>query len=438
MHEIKMPQMGQSVEEASIVQWLKKEGERVQKGEPLASIQTDKAEIEYESPESGVLRKILVPADELVPVMTVIALIGEPEEALPEVGAPRTEDLGPATAPATESTPGGEERPRVPTAVSADAPREGHGASPRARAKAKELKVDVAHVKGSGAGGRVMEADVLARAEEAGSVKITPTARRVAAAQGVDVAQVTGTGPHGKIMKADVARTAAPTPAAPAPAGPSRRTPLSPMRRIIAQRMAESMYSAPHYYVTVEVDMAAAAAFRSAMTTLKLSYNDLVMRATARALQKWPQVNVRWAGDAVEEVADINLGFAVALPTGLIVPVVRRAQDKSVQDISRECRELTEKARTGKLLPDDYQGNTFTISNLGGFGVDHFTAIINQPDSAILAVGQIKERVVVIDGGIHVRPVMKLTLSSDHRVIDGALAAQFMGTLKEILETADF
>jgi pyruvate dehydrogenase E2 component (dihydrolipoamide acetyltransferase) len=190
--------------------------------------------------------------------------------------------------------------------------------------------------------------------------------------------------------------------------------------------------------VTVEVDMAGAAAFRSAMTTLKLSYNDLVMRATARALQKWPQVNVRWAGDAVEEVADINLGFAVALPTGLIVPVVRRAQDKSVQDISRECRELTEKARTGKLLPDDYQGNTFTISNLGGFGVDHFTAIINQPDSAILAVGQIKERVVVIDGGIHIRPVMKLTLSSDHRVIDGALAAQFMGTLKDILETADF
>lgn len=441
MHEIKMPQMGQSVEEASIVQWLKKEGERVEKGEPIASIQTDKAEIEYESPESGILRKIVVPTDELVPVMTVIALIGEADEPLPEVGPREGADLGPATAPATESTPGGEEPPKVAPAQGDGGRAEGHAVSPRARNKAKSLKVNPEHVAGTGAGGRVMEADVLARAEELDATRMSPTARRIAAAEGTDVSQVAGSGTHGKIMKADVARAAAPAPRVqPAPAAPgeARRTPLSPMRRIIAQRMAESKFTAPHYYVTVEVDMAAAVTFRSALGAAKPSYNDLVMRATARALQKWPQVNVRWSGDAVEEISDINLGFAVALPNGLVVPVVRRAQDKSLQDIGRECREMTEKARNGKLLPDDYSGNTFTISNLGGFGVDHFTAIINQPDSAILAVGQIKERPVVVDGGIHIRPIMKMTLSSDHRVIDGALAAQFMGTLKQILETADF
>ncbi|MDX9972749.1 MAG: dihydrolipoamide acetyltransferase family protein [FCB group bacterium] len=432
MHEIKMPQMGQSVEEASIVQWLKKEGERVEKGDPIASIQTDKAEIEYESPESGILRKIVVPADELVPVMTVIALIGEADEALPEVGG------APAAAPSVAAATATASTTSTPSAASPPAPvaKTGAAASPRAKAKAAELNADLSKVAGSGVGGRIMEADVVAQASAAGEVRATPTAKRVAEMQGVDLGQVAGSGPRGKVMKADVLGAAATPP--PAAAGDVKRTPLSPMRRIIAQRMAESLFTAPHYYVTVEVDMAAAASYRSAMTTFKPSYNDLVIRATARALQKWPQVNVRWCGDAVEEVADINLGFAVALPTGLIVPVVRRAQDKSLQDINRECRELTEKARVGKLLPDDYQGNTFTISNLGGFGVDHFTAIINQPDSAILAVGQIKDRPVVIDGGIHVRPIMKLTLSSDHRVIDGALAAQFMGTLKQILESADF
>ncbi|MCC6152568.1 MAG: 2-oxo acid dehydrogenase subunit E2, partial [Candidatus Hydrogenedentes bacterium] len=189
------------------------------------------------------------------------------------------------------------------------------------------------------------------------------------------------------------------------------------------------------YYVTVEVDMANAVALRKSLPW-KPSFNDIVMRATALALVQFPAVNARWLGDAVEEVGDVNLGFAVAMPSGLIVPVVRSAQLKSLQGISEECKALTEKARAGKLLPDDYAGNTFTISNLGGFGVDQFTAIINLPDSAILAVGQIKDRPAVIDGGIHVRPIMKMTLSSDHRVIDGALAAQFMGHLKGLLEEA--
>ncbi len=447
MHEIKMPQMGQSVEEASIVQWFKKEGDPVEKGEPLASIQTDKAEIEYESPESGVLRKILVEPDELVPVMTVIALVGEADEPLPDLSSYGVDGGASAPpAPAAEAAPA----PVEPAVPAAPAPTDGgrQPVSPRARAKARELGVDPAQAKGSGVGGRVVEADVVALAESGAAVKASPTARRVAEAEGVDLAAVAGTGPRGKVMKADVLRAApapeaAPAPAeapaaTPLPAGDVKRIPLSPMRRVIAQRMGESKFSAPHYYVTVEVDMAAAVTFRTGIGTFKPSFNDLVVRATARAIQKFPQVNVRWAGDAIEQIADINLGVAVALPNGLIVPVLKRAQDMSLQDINRATRELSEKARTGKLTPDDYTGNTFTISNLGGFGVDHFTAIINQPDSAILAVGQIKDRPVVIDGGIHVRPIMKLTLSSDHRVIDGAVAAQFMGTLKQILEAADF
>ncbi len=210
------------------------------------------------------------------------------------------------------------------------------------------------------------------------------------------------------------------------------------MRRIIAERMSASKYSAPHYYVTVEVDMKGAKEFRVRNKAFKASFNDLVLYATAKALREFPNVNARWLGDAIEQGGDVNLGMAVALPAGLMVPVIRQAQLLSLEGLCAASKALAEKAQTGKLLPDDYQGNTFTVSNLGAFGVDHFTAIINQPDSAILAIGQIKDRVVVLDGGMHIRPIMKLTLSSDHRVVDGAVAAQFMGRLKEILEEAAF
>lgn len=282
-----------------------------------------------------------------------------------------------------------------------------------------------------------MEADVEVYAAQ---VALTPTARQLVLDNALDATRIKGTGPGGKITKADVQQALASPRAAASPMVPGevQRVPLTPMRRIIAERMAASKFSAPHYYITVEVDMAAAMAFRRGCTEFKPSVNDLVLRAAALAIQQHPQVNARWAGDAIELAGDINLGFAVAMPAGLIVPVVRQAQTKTLKDISRECSGLAEKARAGKLLPDDYAGNTFTVSNLGAFGVDQFTAIINQPDSAILAVGQIKGRPVVIEGGIYVRPIMKMTLSSDHRVIDGAVAAQFMKTLKGILEDANF
>lgn len=432
MHELKMPQMGQSVEEASIVSWLKKEGDAVQAGEPLFTIQTDKAEIECEAPVSGYLRKIIVQPDVEVPVLTVIGLIGEKDEAVPEVAAaPKAEPVATAAAPAAPV------RQTKATAVVTPGTVAGGKvfASPRARTKARELNVDPAHATGSGAGGRVIEADVVAYAASVSSVRATPTARRVAENLGVDLRAVTGTGERGKVMKADVQGA---IPAAAAAEGQVERIPLTPMRRIIARRMSESMFSAPHYYMTISVDMSAAKAFRSGVTAYKVSLNDLVLKAVIDALRAFPGVNARWSEDAIEQVADVNLGIAVALPAGLIVPVLKRAQTLSIEQMSTQARALIEKARGGRLMPDDYIGNTFTVSNLGPYGVDHFTAIINQPDSAILAVGQMKDQVVVIDGGIHIRPMMNVTMSSDHRVVDGALAAQYLAKFKEILERADF
>ncbi len=440
MNEIKLPQLGQSVEEASIIKWCKQEGESVEQGETLFSIQTDKAEIECESTASGVLRKIIVPPDELVPVLTVVALVGTADEPMPDL---RQYSGGAAVVPTAQpaaTAPMASVAPAPVQATVTNASASGSPVSPRARRVASELGVDPTRIQGTGAGGRVMEADVVAYA---GSVKATPMARKLAQREGVDLAAIEGSGPHGRVTKADVLKTAAGfvapmVPAALPPAtGEVRRTPLTPMRKIIAQRMCESLFTAPHYFVTVEVDMTRARQFRGTLS-YKASFNDLVMRAVVQAIQQFPQVNARWAGDAIEELGDVNLGVAVALPNGLIVPVVKRAQAMSLQELSKATRDMTEKAKTGKLTPDDYSGNTFTISNLGAFGVDQFTAIINQPDSAILAVGQIKDSVVVIDGGIQVRPIAKLTLSSDHRVIDGAVAAQFMGALKKILESADF
>ena len=446
MQEIKLPQLGQSVEEASIVEWRKQEGEPVKAGEVLFSVQTDKAEIECESTAAGILRKILVEPGIEVPVMTVVALVGDVKEALPDLSKYGVAARGEAKPSETAAPKAGAARQEARASMATEmahaaAPAGRAPVSPRARKRAEQLKVDPAFARGTGAGGRVMEADVEAYASQ---IAITPTARKMALEHGLDLARIEGTGPGGKVTKDDVERALAAPRVAAAPAGLAmvsgkvQRVPLSPMRRIIAERMAASKYSAPHYYMTVEVDMAASMAFRRSCSEFKASFNDLVLRAVALAIQQHPQVNARWAGDAIELAGDINLGFAVALPAGLIVPVVRQAQNKTLKDINRICGELAEKARTGKLLPDDYSGNTFTVSNLGAFGVDHFTAIINQPDSAILAVGQIKERPVVIDGGIHVRPVMKMTLSSDHRVIDGAVAAQFMKTLKGILEDANF
>ena len=444
MQEIKLPQLGQTVEEATITQWLKKEGDTVAVGDVLFTVQTDKAEIECESTAAGVLRKILVPEGVEKPVLSVVAWVGTADEALPEMAG----ETPAATATHIEKKPEPSPSP-APLASSPSHPSllshpsHGGAVSPRARKAAAAKGIDPATLTGTGPQGRVIEADVLAAkaAPVAANPKAleelrallklnTPTARRLAREAGVDLDTLIGQLGHGteapKNLRQDAGATKAPG-----------RYPLTPMRRIIATRMGESMFNAPHFYVTVEVDMKAATDLRKQAQGFKPSFNDLIVQAVAQALREHPQVNARWLDDAIEIVEQVNIGVAVALEDGLIVPVLRNANALSLQQISEGCKALAEKARKNKLLPDDYSGSTFTISNLGAFGVDHFTAIINQPDSAILAVGRVADQVVAVDGGIQVRPRMKMTLSSDHRVIDGAVAAQFMAKLKAKLESPE-
>ncbi len=435
MHEIKLPQLGQSVEEASIVAWHKNEGDTVEKGELLFSVQTDKAEIECESSAAGVLRKILVEIGVEVPVMAVVALVGEADEPVPDLSEYET------AAPSAQPTPEPEETAGPPATVSTETDEPGDWdtefVSPRALKRAAELNVSPVLAKGTGAGGRVTEADILALSKRLKSVKITPTAKQLAVAAGLDITRIRGTGAGGKITKSDIADAIQSGPVA-AAESQVERVPMTPMRRIVGQRMSESALEAPHYYETFEVDMSAAVAFRNALGSRRPSLNDLIVYCAARAIREYPYVNARWTRDAIELVKDINIGIAVALPEGLVVPVLQQVQHMSLDQIRQKSRELVKKARSGKLLPDDYTGNTFTVSNLGSFGVDHFTAIINQPDSAILAVGEVKDKPVVIKGGIHIRPMMKMTISSDHRVIDGAVAAQFMSRLRDNLEEGEY
>lgn len=439
MEEIKLPVMGQSVEEAEIVEWFKKEGDPVEAGEPLFSIQTDKAEVECEATASGVLRKILLEPGVEVPVLTVVALVGTADEPLPDLSGSGATAPARTEVPAAPQPDNGREQAAPAPAATPVAVEAGSGAaavSPRARRLAAEKHIDASKLTGSGPDGRVVEADVVAYAESLQQAGFTPAAQRVAGEAGLQPGQVAGG--SGAVNRAAVQQALASGGGTAASTSGEGRIALTPMRKIIAERMSASKYAAPHYYVTVEIDMLKAKRFRSGLTRFKATYNDLVLYATTKALADFPQVNARWAGDAIEHVPDINLGVAVALDAGLIVPVLKQAQRLSLEALAAETRALVDKAQNNKLLPDDYQGNTFTVSNLGGFGVESFTAIINQPDSAILAVGQMKDQVVVINGGIQVRPMMKITMSSDHRVIDGALAAKFMGRLKEILEAAAF
>ena len=400
MQELKLPQLGQSVEEAEITQWLKQEGDAIDVGEPNYTVQTDKAEIEVESEISGTLRKILITEDIEVPVFTVVALVGDADEALPDLSQYGSSN-GIAAAPAVGAISAPVETAAVTTPALVSAGQSSHQAvSPRARKAAAATNISTQGLAGSGPKGRVIEEDVLGAKSAAAPVAVAPTPVAVPS-----IGDVKG---------------------------------LSPMRKVIAESMVASKFQAPHFYVTVEVDMLNSVAFRQNLGIFKPSYNDLVLRAAARALQEFPQVNAQWTNEGIMQQPHVNMGMAVALEEGLIVPVIRNMESMSLRQIHDAARDMAEKARTGKLMPDDYTGNTFTVSNLGVFGVDEFTAIINQPDSAILAVGQMKEQVVAIDGGIQVRPMMKMTISSDHRVVDGSVAARFMGRMKQILEEADF
>jgi len=443
IQHILMPKLGQTMEEATVERWHKKEGDRVQKGDVVLEITTDKATLEVESFVSGVMRKILAPEGVTLPVNTPIALVGEPDDPLPdnlaELEAAARGEAAPvgAAAKAEAAEPSGAEA--VPTAAQAPpAPPPGRILiSPRARKRAREAKVPLQVLRGSGPNGRIVEKDVLDYLARRDKIKATPTAIALAYERGVDITSISGTGTGGRVTKEDV--LAAPV-AAPAAAPAERRIELTAMRRIVAERMAQSKREAPHFYLMMEIDMTQAVALRSRLNAegrVRIAFHDLLIRACAIALREHPQMNVAWAGDAIRQRGEVNIGLAVALEDGLIVPVVRNADRLSLQEIARESARLVERARSKHLTPDEYQGGCLTISNLGMFQVDNFVPVINPGESAILGVGRIVQKPVVIDGGIHIRSMMGVTLSADHRSVDGAIAAAFLRRVKELLEAPE-
>ena len=427
MKTVEMPKMGDTMEEGKILRWIKQEGDQVKRGESLAEVETDKVNIEIESFASGVLRKILVAEGESAPIGAGIALIGAPDEPLPD----SLSGNGAVKTAATSET-----------------------------AQAATTGVESAQTLNEARGDyQATQAIVQSPAGSQDRIFISPIARRIAEEHHFDYSQVEGTGPNGRIIKLDIEaalaqkpEAVAPTIAAqlpvleaePAPIEVSEATevPLSAMRRTIAKRLSQSMQTAPHFYVTSVIDTGKLADLRRQINEyaqnepepIKVSFNDLIVKAVAIALVRMPQVNVSFAEDRLILKKQVHIGMAVALEQGLIVPVIRNAEQRSVLAIARESQRLAELARTGKLRPEDFSGGTFTVSNLGMFDVDSFTAVINPPESAILAVGSITPTPVVVDGQVVVRDRMKVTLSSDHRAIDGAIAARFLQEVKRLLE----
>jgi pyruvate dehydrogenase E2 component (dihydrolipoamide acetyltransferase) len=437
--EVILPKLGQTMEEGIIVEWLKAEGDPVQRGDVLFTTESDKATLEVEAPGRGFLRKILVPAGESVPVLAVVGLItrtADEDISLYETLAPE---------PAAGAPVAGSGVAEVPQAVAQKQPvltEKGRlFASPRARRLAREKDVDLTFVTGTGPNGRIAEKDVVAFLES--RPKATPVAARAADALGVDIATVSGTGVSGRITKADVEAVlpvGSPPPVAEPIVG---SVPLAGIRGIIADRMATSVHTTARVTLVTEVD---ATAFVEAREQLKADvtqdwgfapgYNDLLGIIIARALREFPYMNARLnaEGTAIERLSAVNLGMAVDTERGLLVPVIRNADQKGLRDFGIEFRALMERARAGRARPDDLSGGTFTITNMGMFEIDAFTPIINLPEAAILGVGRIQPKPVAHNGDVVVRNMCALSLVFDHRLVDGAPAARFLQRIKQLVE----
>ena len=455
---IVMPQLGYDMREGTVVRWIKQEGDEVVANEVIAEIETDKAVVEFKPTTGGVLRRIVVNEGEAVPVGNLIAVIGGADEVLPDDLAGSSDAA--ADVPAAEPEAASAPVSAAPAAAAAGEVR----ASPIARRLARERGVDLAAIVGSGPGGRIVEADVLAAAEaarlaaDAGRVLASPIARRLARENEVDPTALTGSGPGGRIVEADVlaavaARDAAPPTPAPAPQetptsvtaqAPAQdtdgeRADLSRMRQAIASVTSGSKRDAPHFYVAVDIDMGAAMALRRDINdelpaSSRVSVNDLIVKASALAIGKYPKFNSFFRGDHLQMNSSINIGIAIALETGLIVPGIPQCESRTLAQIAAASRGLIDRANNGTLQAEEYAGTTYSVSNLGMFDVDSFTAIIFPPHAAILAVGAVKEQAVVRNGQLAIAEIMKATLSVDHRVADGAEAAQFLMEIKRLLE----
>ena len=412
---VNMPRLSDTMEEGTVASWLKSVGDTVEEGDILAEIETDKATMEFESFNAGTLLYIGIQEGEAASVDSLLAIIGPK-------GADISAALNPTATPAA-TTSVAESKPDAPVAVSS---------SPAKAAPEKP------HANGE-------------------RIFASPLAKKLAKEKGISLSEVRGSGEQGRIIKADIARfnpANAPAPAAPASAAQNEpvkgAAPIlasgeehfteeknSQMRKVIAKRLGESKFSAPHYYLTIEVDMEQAMTSRVQINSLpdtKVSFNDLVLKASAMALKKHPQVNTTWQGDTTRFNSHVHMGVAVAVPDGLVVPVVKFADQQSLTQIGGAVRALAGKARDKKLTPAEMEGSTFTVSNLGMFGIHEFTSIINQPNSAILSVGAIVQKPVVKNGAVVVGNTMKLTLACDHRTVDGATAAAFLQTLQAFIE----
>ena len=438
LHQVTMPALGETVDTSTIERWVKQEGDAVAKGDVLCEITTDKATLEVESYYEGTLLKILAPAGAELPVGALMAIIGPEGAEVPDV-APAGAGQAPArqAAVAAPCVPAVEAGAPVASAAAPSAPAaRAPGrlvASPRARRRARELGVALEGLAGTGPGGRIVEADVAEAARAAPAVKASPLARKVARSEGVDLATVQGTGPGGKVMRADVAAAVVPA------VRPGEVVPLTKMRRIVAERMTLSKQTIPCYYLTIDVDMTEVACLRTKLNQKangqpKVSFNDFVIKACGQALKQFPRVNSRWAEGGIERRGVANVGLAVALEEGLMVPVVRDADAKALRQIARETADLAQRARTKRLTPDEYQDGCITVTNLGMFGIRDFIPVVNPGESCILGLGVIQDRVVFRQGGIQVRQMMTMTLSVDHRLIDGAVAAHFLETIRDFLE----
>ena len=449
--KVLMPKGSDTMTEGKVLKWLKREGDQVSTGDTLLEIETDKVDMEVEAMGNGVLRKILMDAGKVAPVGELLAVIAKPDE---DISALLESAVAPAatTVPPPALAPGATVSPPLPPSP-----------PPLATGEATPPAVPAPSGEWVATGPQPS-----APAAAAGSrVLASPLARRMAREMGLDLARVTGTGPGGRIVREDVERTTtlfaaarapraaaaateAPAPAtkpapallrrpAPVPAGPEYYDePLSSMRKVIATRLVESKAPVPHFYLTIEVDMRRAQELRASANLLdpelKLSYNDLLVKACAAALRQHPEVNASFQGESIRYHNRVHIAVAVAVEGGLITPVIRDCDRKSLPDISREAKDLVARARNRKLSPDEYVGSTFSVSNLGMMGIEEFAAVINPPEGAVLAVGAVMEKPVVVDGHVAVGLRCRVTLSCDHRVVDGATGAQFLQTLKQILE----
>jgi pyruvate dehydrogenase E2 component (dihydrolipoamide acetyltransferase) len=438
--KVVMEALSPTMEEGRLVRWAKQEGDRVATGEVLAEIETDKAIMDLAARTDGTLRRQLVAEGTTTPVGQLLAIIAAPDEDITALLDP----AGAGTAPAQKlSSPDSASSDSTPARMPA-----GAGTPVASTPQTAGASMSTPAQMPAGATTAVASTpEAVAGAGNGGRVRSSPLARRLASERGLSLEALAGSGPAGRIIKRDIEQAVATQPAAtparptaaPMPPGAEYRdVPLTQIRRTIARRLAESIGPIPTFYLTAEYDVTRITEMRTAMSALgddyKVSLNDIILKAVATAIRQHPAVNAHWLGDAIRYFTPVHLGMAVAIEDGLITPVLFNADTKPLRVLAKESRDLAQRARARKLTPAEYSGSTFSVSNLGMFGIDQFTAIINPPEAAILAIGAAEPKPTVVDGEIKIRQRLRVTMSCDHRVIDGATGAQFLKTLRQLIE----